>query len=124
MCLRRTQSSTSASPDSNFVTTRYLSLAEVLDLYDRIIRVGGGSSASRDLGALESALAQPRATFGEQELYPSLVDKASPAFTACHAKLQRAARRDERLPWRSDVPVRTLRLALSALPNGLGGESR
>jgi death-on-curing protein len=31
----------------------------------------------RDLGALESAVAQPRMTFGGQELYPTLVDKAA-----------------------------------------------
>lgn len=31
----------------------------------------------RDLGALESALAQPHMTFGGEELYPTLVDKAS-----------------------------------------------
>ncbi len=31
----------------------------------------------RDLGALESSLAQPRMSFGGQELYPTLVDKAS-----------------------------------------------
>jgi death-on-curing protein len=57
--------------------TRHLSLAEVLDLYRRVLVVGGGSSAIRDLGALESALAQPRATFDDAELYPTLVDKAA-----------------------------------------------
>ena len=31
----------------------------------------------RDLGALESALAQPRATFGGQDLYPDVVSKAA-----------------------------------------------
>lgn len=31
----------------------------------------------RDLGALESALAQPRMTFGGEDLYPTLVEKAS-----------------------------------------------
>lgn len=30
-----------------------------------------------NLGALESALAQPRMTFGGLELYPSIVDKAA-----------------------------------------------
>jgi death-on-curing protein len=58
------------------VATRFLSLADVLELYDRVLVVGGGSSAIRDLGALESALAQPRATFDGAELYPTLVDKA------------------------------------------------
>ena len=31
----------------------------------------------RDLNALESALAQPRMTFGGQELYPTIVEKAA-----------------------------------------------
>lgn len=59
--------------------TRYLSLAEVLRLHDRIIDETGGSHGLRDLGLLESALAQPRQTFGGQDLYPSLVDKAAAA---------------------------------------------
>lgn len=59
------------------MATRFLSLAEVLDLYSRVLLVGGGSSAIRDLGALESALAQPRATFDGVELYPTLVDKSA-----------------------------------------------
>ena len=59
------------------MATRFLSLAEVLDLYGRVLVAGGGSSAIRDLGALESALAQPRATFDDVELYPTLVEKAT-----------------------------------------------
>ena len=31
----------------------------------------------RDLGALESALAQPRATFDGQDLYPDVISKAA-----------------------------------------------
>ena len=30
----------------------------------------------RDFGLLQSAIAQPRMTFGGQDLYPSLIDKA------------------------------------------------
>ncbi len=37
----------------------------------------GGLSGVRDLGALESALAQPRMTFGGIDLYPTVVEKAS-----------------------------------------------
>ena len=58
---------------------RHLSLAEVLKLHGRIIAETGGSDGLRDLGLLESALAQPRQTFGGQDLYPSLVDKAAAA---------------------------------------------
>jgi death-on-curing protein len=57
--------------------TRYLSLAEVLRLHDSIISATGGSHGLRDLGLLESALGQPQQTFGGDDLYPSLVAKAS-----------------------------------------------
>lgn len=56
---------------------RYLSLAEVLSIYRRIIAQTGGSLGIRDFKALESALAQPRATYGGEDLYPTVVDKAS-----------------------------------------------
>ncbi len=56
---------------------RHLTLNEVLELHRRIIQQSGGSLGVRDVGALESALAQPRITFAGEELYPTLVDKAS-----------------------------------------------
>jgi death-on-curing protein len=56
---------------------RYLSLGEVLQLYRQIVAQSGGMQGIRDLGALESALAQPRVTFGGQELYPTIIEKAS-----------------------------------------------
>jgi death-on-curing protein len=56
---------------------RYLSLGEVLQLYRQIIAQSGGTQGIRDLDALESALAQPRVTFGGQELYPTIIEKAS-----------------------------------------------
>lgn len=56
---------------------RYLGLAEVTWLHDRIIATSGGSPGLRDLGLLEAALAQPRATFDGLDLYPDLIAKAS-----------------------------------------------
>src|ERR1044072_7353980 len=56
---------------------RYLTLKEALELHRRIIEQSGGSKGIRDFGLLDSALAQPRITFGGDELYPTLVDKAS-----------------------------------------------
>ena len=55
---------------------RYLTLSEVLFLYQRVMEVSGGEEGIRDLGALQSALAQPRMTYGGEELYPSLAAKA------------------------------------------------
>ena len=55
---------------------RYLTLREVLELHRRIIAQSGGSLGVLNFGALESALAQPRMTFGREELYPSAAEKA------------------------------------------------
>jgi death-on-curing protein len=56
---------------------RHLSLGEVVELHRSIVEGTGGALGVRDLGALESALAQPRHTFDGVDLYPSLVEKAA-----------------------------------------------
>jgi death-on-curing protein len=56
---------------------RYLSLAEVLELHRRVVAGSGGATPVRDLGGLESAIAQPRATFGNEDLYPDVPSKAA-----------------------------------------------
>lgn len=56
---------------------RYLSLAEVLELHRRIAALSAGPASLRDLGALESAVAQPRASFAGKDLYPDLAAKAT-----------------------------------------------
>ncbi len=52
---------------------RYLALAEVVELHRRLLEATGGAPGIRDLGALESAIAQPKATFGGAALGLSLV---------------------------------------------------
>jgi len=56
---------------------RYLTLREILALYHRVIDQSGGSRGIRDLGAVESALAQPQMTFGGADLYPTIAEKAA-----------------------------------------------
>jgi death-on-curing protein len=56
---------------------RYLTLGEVVELHRSIAHASGGAGGVRDLGALESALAQPRHTIDGVDLYPSLVEKAA-----------------------------------------------
>jgi death-on-curing protein len=56
---------------------RYLTVGEVLEIYSQVMRQSGGGVGIRDLGALESAVAQPRMTFNGEELYPTIVEKAS-----------------------------------------------
>jgi death-on-curing protein len=55
----------------------YLTLEEVLLLHARLIQRTGGSGGVRDMGLLDSALARPWATFGGEDLYPSLWHKAA-----------------------------------------------
>jgi death on curing protein len=56
---------------------RYLSLGEVVDLHRRVLQTTGGASGIRDFGVLQSAIAQPKATVGGVELYPTLIEKAA-----------------------------------------------
>jgi death-on-curing protein len=56
---------------------RHLSVAEILELHERLLADFGGASGVRDLGALESAVEQPHAAFGGRDLYPDLVAKAA-----------------------------------------------
>ena len=56
---------------------RYLSIREVLEIHNQILQLSGTLGGVRDLGALESAVAQPRMTFGAEDLYSTLVEKAS-----------------------------------------------
>ena len=51
---------------------RYLSLVEVLELHEVVIDISGGSRGIRDIGALESAVNQPRVTFDKSDLYPDV----------------------------------------------------
>lgn len=56
---------------------RYLSVAEVVELHRRVVLQWGGSEGIRDSNALHSAAGQPLQTFGGEDLYPTLVDKAA-----------------------------------------------
>ncbi len=55
----------------------YLSLKDVHYIYATVMKRSGGSFGVRDEGAVRSSHAQPRMTFGSEELYPTLAEKAS-----------------------------------------------
>ncbi|WP_165230573.1 type II toxin-antitoxin system death-on-curing family toxin [Aquisphaera insulae] len=57
--------------------TRYLTMDEVLELHRMVVEQSGGGSGVRDINGLDSALAQPRMTFGGADLYPTIVEKAA-----------------------------------------------
>jgi death on curing protein len=48
--------------------TRYLALEEVLELHRLALEQSGGLAGVRNVGALDSALAQPQMAFGGQAM--------------------------------------------------------
>ncbi len=55
----------------------YLTLEEVYRIQQRALSESGGMPGVRDAGAIESAVAQPQMTFGGEDLYPTLAEKAA-----------------------------------------------
>lgn len=55
----------------------YLDLKKVLELHQTAIAQSGGTPGLRDRGLLESAVAQPQMTFGGNDLFPTVADKAA-----------------------------------------------
>mgnify|MGYP004555502171 FL=1 len=56
---------------------KVLSKRQILLLHSALIEQTGGTDGIRDEGRLESALHAPFQSFAEQELYPSLLEKAA-----------------------------------------------
>ena len=54
-----------------------LTKSQVLLIHDQLIAETGGSSGLRDEGILDSALSAPFQTFGGEDVYPSLQQKAA-----------------------------------------------
>lgn len=57
--------------------TDFLSLEDILDLHADQVAQYGGEHGVRDLGMLESAIAQPRATFDGEFLHKDLFEMAA-----------------------------------------------
>lgn len=56
---------------------KLLTIEEVVRLHARVVAQSGGAPGIRDQGGLESAIAQPRMSFGGQDHYPQLTDKVA-----------------------------------------------
>ncbi|MBW3637210.1 MAG: type II toxin-antitoxin system death-on-curing family toxin [Armatimonadetes bacterium] len=56
---------------------RFLTLEEILALHTDVIAQSGGSDGVREMAAVESALAQPKMSFGDDELYPTIEEKGA-----------------------------------------------
>ena len=58
----------------------YITLEEVIAIHDSMVEEYGGSHGIRDLGLIQSAIARPQSSFGREDLYPTLFDKAVALF--------------------------------------------
>lgn len=57
--------------------TEFLTLDDVLELHEEMINTIGGAHGVKDLNLLDSALAQPQMTFGGEDFYPTVAEKAA-----------------------------------------------
>jgi len=64
---------------------KYLTTEDVLLLHHLSIEKSGGSHGLRDPGLLDAAVHRPLATFGGEDLYPTLFDKAG---ALCHSLIK------------------------------------
>ncbi|MBW4691388.1 MAG: type II toxin-antitoxin system death-on-curing family toxin [Lyngbya sp. HA4199-MV5] len=59
------------------LTPKFLSVVETLSIHTRQLKKYGGTAGIRDEGLLESALAQPQATFGGEFLHATIYEQAA-----------------------------------------------
>ena len=62
------------------MSVRYLPFDDVIKIHDDMIKHYGGSYGIRDEGLIRSAIARPQATFGGEDLYDTIFDKAAALF--------------------------------------------
>jgi len=56
---------------------RYVDIAEVYEIHEAIIKRAGTKASVRDFSLLHSAVERPKATYEEQDLYPTVFSKAA-----------------------------------------------
>ena len=54
-----------------------LTIQEVLIIHSEVLKLHGGANGIRDAGGIESAIARPFQTFGGNDLYPTIFEKAA-----------------------------------------------
>lgn len=60
--------------------TSYLTLDVVIAIHEEMVEKYGGSHKIRDIGLIQSAVARPQSSFGGEDLYQSIFDKAAALF--------------------------------------------
>jgi len=61
-----------------------LTTNEVISIHDKLVKTTGGSPGLRDIGLLDSAVMSCLQTFGGDDIYPTVVEKAARmAYSIC-----------------------------------------
>ena len=60
--------------------TSYLTLDIVLAIHEEMVERYGGSHGIRDIGLIQSAATRPQSSFGGEDLYQTIFDKAAALF--------------------------------------------
>lgn len=59
---------------------KYLTTLQVIAIHDQLIKRFGGSQGIRDLSLIKSAVGRPQASFGGEDMYKTVFDKAGSLF--------------------------------------------
>ena len=54
-----------------------LTIDEIIELHGKLVAKTGGSDGLRDFGLLESAVYSAQMSFGDEEVYPTVMEKAA-----------------------------------------------
>ena len=61
-----------------------LTTDEIIELHEKLANATGGSTGVRDFGLLESAVLSSYQSYGGQDLYPTIIEKAArTAYAVC-----------------------------------------
>lgn len=63
---------------------KYLNSQQILLIHDQVIKRFGGSFGLRDQGLLETAVARREASYGGEDLYPTIFDKGAALLQSLH----------------------------------------
>jgi death-on-curing protein len=63
---------------------KWLTVADVLLIHQRVIQETGGEGGLLKRDSLEACVARPLASFGDQEVYPDLLVKQGSSSDSCN----------------------------------------
>ena len=69
-----------------------LTVDEIISIHEKLVEATGGSKGLRDKGLLESAVYSADASFGDVEMYPTVMEKAAYAISSASPEPETSSR--------------------------------